>query len=104
MHIELFRIEINSFADILESFVNSLYPQNQDEFWEPVKVTVDLKNVPVIQLDNWECPICADEQRRAIKLPCCRKPMCESCSVSWFEKENVNCPFCRKDLRDYLSK
>jgi len=36
MHIELFRIEINSFADILESFVNSLYPQNQDEFWEPV--------------------------------------------------------------------
>ena len=102
MHVEFFRLEINSFADILESFVNSLYPQNQDEFWEPVKVTLDLKNIPTSNLDNWECPICTGEKRHAYRLPCCRKPICIECGVSWFEKENTSCPFCRKDLREFI--
>lgn len=100
MTFEFIILEIDAFSDVVERFMSNF----TSDFWEPVKVTVDLKNVPITTLDNWECPICTDEKRRAYRLPCCRKPICTECGVSWFEKENTSCPFCRKDLRDYLSK
>ena len=101
MTFEFFRIEVSSFHEVIERFVSSLYPI---DLWEPVKVTVNLHSIPVINLDNWECPICIDEKHLAYRLPCCRKPMCKDCGVSWFENENTSCPFCREDLRDYLGK
>ena len=102
MTFDIIFLEIDAFSDVLDRIMSSF--TTSDDFWEPVKVTVDLHNVPITTLDNWECPICIDEKRRAYRLPCCRKPICTECGVSWFEKENVSCPFCRKDLRDYLSK
>lgn len=102
MTFEFIFLEIDAFSDVIDRIMSSF--TTSDDFWEPVKVTADLQNVPITTLDNWDCPICTDEKRRAYRLPCCRKPICTECGVSWFEKENANCPFCRKDLRDYLSK
>jgi len=103
MSFEFYILEIYAFHEIVERFMSSLYPDIVDDFWEPVKVTVDLHNVPITILDNWECPICTDEKRRAYRLPCCRKPICTECGVSWFENENTSCPFCRKDLREFIT-
>ena len=102
MSFEFLILGVGSFHEVVERFTSNLYPDIVDDFWEPVKVTVDLHNVSTTILDNWECPICTDEKRRAYRLPCCRKPICTECGVSWFETENTKCPFCRKDLRDYL--
>lgn len=99
MTFEFIIIEIDAFSDVVERFMSNF----TSDFWEPVKVTVDLKNVPITTLDNWECPICTDEKHRAYRLPCCRKPICTECGVSWFENENTSCPFCRKDLREFIT-
>lgn len=100
MTFEFIFLEIDAFSDVVDRIMSSF---TSNDFWEPVKVTVDLKNVPITTLDNWECPICADEKRRAYRLPCCRKPICTECGVSWFEKENTSCPFCRNDLREFIT-
>jgi hypothetical protein len=95
-------MEIRSLADIVDRLLS--VTEVDYDFWEPVKVTVDLSQVPIIELDNWECPICACDKRQAHRLPCCNKVICRECGVSWFETENVKCPYCRKDLREYLSR
>ena len=96
---DIFIFEISSFEEVVERFMSNF----TTDFWEPEKVTTDLHNIPITNLDNWECPICIDDKRRAYKLPCCKKPICTECGVSWFEKENTGCPFCRKDLREFIA-
>ena len=77
------------------------------DFWEPVcvgltKETVDSIEYVAAEDENEECFICRNkfEEKRVGKLPCSHE-FCEECIIRWFEK-NVNCPFCRTDMRDLL--
>lgn len=45
--------------------------------------------------DTLLCPLCSDNQKNAVVLPC-RHMVCESCCKQWFEKEHkTTCPVCR---------
>jgi len=88
--------------DQLRQIIERIVQQQYDEFWEPVKVTTKISDIPVIDVDNYECSICLEEKIKIIKLPCCTSTMCTGCSKSWFEHENIHCPYCRKDIRSFI--
>jgi hypothetical protein len=75
-------------------------PPENDQFWDSVKVTTPIDKIPTAVVDNYECPICGNEEREILKLPCCKGRLCKKCGINWFEKESSNCMFCKKDLRE----
>mgnify|MGYP000551343537 CR=1 FL=1 len=95
--------ELRELDEVAAMFMSLIYPDDSEhDFWEPVKVTVSLDSLPVRHVDNWECPLCVDERREMYKLPCCNGKLCTVCAKSWFENENVTCPYCRKDMREFI--
>lgn len=89
---------IYAINELLEEIEQHL--TEDDDFWEPVKVTTPTDKLKQVNVDNWDCPLCCEESRLMIKLPCCKGKLCKTCTVNWFEKESCICPFCRKDLRE----
>ena len=75
-------------------------PPEDDPFWDSIKITVPIDDIPTVIVDNYECSICGNDAREVLKLPCCKGRMCTKCGINWFEKESSNCPFCKKDLRE----
>ena len=82
--------------------VNPIIP---DDFWEPVIVSLSPNEISefesVIHTD--ECAICNEDFESFLKLNCCKKEMCENCTMKWFSS-SVKCPFCVQDLRSCLKK
>jgi hypothetical protein len=70
-----------------------------DDFWEPVKITTSVDSFEYID-EEWECFICREERTKKTTLLCCNQSLCDSCATEWFSKESVNCPFCKKDIRE----
>ncbi|KAI7283604.1 hypothetical protein KC345_g2849 [Hortaea werneckii] len=57
------------------------------------------------QADNGDCPICRETYDstsvQPIRLPCCSKPICRACALTWFAPEDhqsKSCPRCRTAL------
>ena len=73
--------------------------QGLADFWEPVKITVELDTFEFTE-EDWECFICRDERSKKTSLKCCNQFLCDVCTESWFTKESVRCPFCKKDIRE----
>ena len=69
-----------------------------NDFWDPVKITISNKEL-IFYYKCFECPICGEKRRKALESKCCDGLICKSCSISWFTKNDVHCPFCRKDIR-----
>lgn len=100
-----------SIQDVLErvnpesgTSIQNILERIGNNFWEPVKITTSLSTLPYgcYAKDSYECPVCSEYRCKVYKLPCCKQRMCKFCGTDWFENQSVNCPFCRKDLRDYL--
>ena len=98
-----FERELRELHEVAAMFMQLIYPDDSDSFWDPVKVTVSLDSLSVHHVDNWECPLCTEERREMYKLPCCNGKLCTGCAKTWFEKESVSCPYCRKDMREFTS-
>jgi hypothetical protein len=83
-----------------------LPPSNSSNFWDPVKIGLTLKQaqeIPVYSLED-NCLICAEQKSKWRKLPCSEKhSICDKCFVEWFS-ENVKCPFCKQDLREFIMR
>jgi hypothetical protein len=69
------------------------------DFWEPVKITVELDTFEFTE-EDWECIICREERSKKTSLNCCNQFLCDVCTESWFTKESIRCPFCKKDIRE----
>ena len=71
------------------------------DFWEPVKIVVDSR---ILSHRNhvFECSICGESRRKAVILNCCTGLICKPCSIKWFCKQDVKCPYCREDIRDHI--
>ncbi|GAB1740460.1 hypothetical protein NU219Hw_g5565t1 [Hortaea werneckii] len=56
------------------------------------------------QADDGECPICREAYDgtsvQPIRLPCCSKPICRACALTWFARkdQSKSCPRCRTAL------
>ena len=72
-----------------------------DDFWEPIKITTGIENFNFID-ENWECFICREDRTKKTQMKCCKQSLCYSCAENWFNKESVNCPFCKKDIRELI--
>jgi hypothetical protein len=75
------------------------WSDDEDDFWDPVKVGLSSVEQYTLDSDECECPICMDTKQHSKKLLCCKNNMCVQCVETWF-KESVKCPFCFRDLRD----
>ena len=69
-----------------------------DEFWEPVKVTVDIKDMK-FKYKIFKCPVCCQNRRKILLTNCCDGEICKKCAVKWYTECHVTCPFCRRDFR-----
>jgi hypothetical protein len=79
------------------------YIDIDDDFWDPVKVVLtneQIDQIPTI-IKNEECVICSEQQINFKNLNCCKNDICDSCASNWFN-ESVNCPYCKKDLREVI--
>lgn len=95
---------INSFVELFggqllnntdyEDFVNlptqkvTLKDTELEEKLEPVTTEI-------------ECGICKDKtDKDVVKIKQCKHEFCKECIREWLTKYNVNCPMCRKDVRE----
>jgi len=91
--------EINR-AIILIQEAESLIPF---DFWEPVKITIKDTHKFEFVHEEWECIICREDKTKKTNLKCCDQSMCDVCIENWFTKENIHCPFCKKDIRQFYN-
>ena len=66
-----------------------LFPY-EDDVWEPPKFTYT-------RVDLWDCPLCAEDRTKCLKLQCCGQRICDVCTERWFRQKNTKCPYCRRD-------
>ena len=76
-----------------------------ESFWEPVNVSLtieqinNLKEIDLKETCSKEtCLICNSETFIFKELRCCKKQMCNSCIITWFNL-SVKCPYCNFDQR-----
>jgi len=96
----------NNFENQLYDFlISSIYPDNNDSFWEPVKVILNvdqLDSLKEVYIENHNCPICMENLFYFNNLDCCNQVLCTDCSFKWFGYESVYCPFCKCDIREKI--
>ena len=96
------RIFIHEMRDsaLLQEIMERIFFQSiPDDFWEPVKITTSVESFEYAD-EEWECFICCAERTKKTQLKCCKQSLCDYCVTEWFSKESVNCPFCKKDIRE----
>ena len=83
------------------------------EFWslhdqyvyEDVKITLNVdtfKKFKTISTSNSNCTICLEDMTCGIKLDC-NHIFHKDCIYKWLCCENVKCPLCRQDVRDFFT-
>lgn len=81
-------------------------PPPPTDFLERVPVTVTenvvLANTEEVQ-EEGECPICTETRSTMLRLKCCDRSICKECCIHWFTRDDVKCPFCRRDIRSIPS-
>jgi hypothetical protein len=106
-------IQDNLQTNFLNSIIEILFGDNLNQNFEDVKVTLteeEFDNIDNIKIssDNFEkynerCHICIDEYKIddvIVQLEC-KHRFHKKCIKTWLCKENVSCPVCRKDCRNY---
>ena len=102
MEINFLILERPSYEEILMNYLTSSIP---DDFWEPVKIKLnekEISNLKNINTDD-DCIICTQTKNIFKELNCCNQKLCNECCIKWFN-ESANCPYCKQDLRTYLNK
>ena len=71
-----------------------------ESFWEPVNVSLTIEQIDKLKNINLNeiCLICNSDSSTFRELSCCKKQMCDSCIITWFNL-SVKCPYCKHDLR-----
>lgn len=72
--------------------------------YEDVKITIDdyeFEKFKTILVDNLDCTICLENITCGIELDC-KHIFHKDCIYKWLCFENVKCPLCRHDVRDFF--
>ena len=87
-----------------QTFIIPDSSSDEDDFWEPVKITLDVDQLKFTKGCTFTCTVCMGRKRVRYPLRCCGSELCRDCSVKWFTTESVCCPYCRKDLREIINE
>lgn len=101
----------NNVVNTINSFVETFgeYMLNNTEYEDLVNLPTQKVTLREAELEEKlenltteiECGICKDKTNKdVVKIKRCNHTFCKECIREWLTKYNVNCPMCRKDVRE----
>ena len=87
---------MNEFEQIPNQSVNSNNNQSIDT--DIANLELDLERISIGEhlYDTVKCGLCYLISGSPLVLKCCENIICTSCTNSWMQKNNHNCPICRE--------
>jgi hypothetical protein len=87
-----------------ESFIME-YDPNENRRIDKFTASTLVKKLTILNKKK-ECPICFDtaHNNQISKLPCCNNEICQPCIINTITQNTKDCPMCRKDLVEIITK